>query len=182
MWPELEEVFKNKPSQQKVVEMLLEFGFAVLHEGDKARVYAAEIELPISKVARAVGVDRKVVDQTIETIVELDFLYAVFSRLKPVADISEVAKHAKTAEDKAILTKYTGRGVMEIRALSESVGIAAEATRLLADKDLSIQFMLAKDPRLSVESTLVIVTDKRIPGTVVDRLLRDPNIISVQLS
>ena len=103
-------------------------------------------------------------------------------KLVSTQDHSVSVKHAKKSPDEALLVQYIGKGVMEIKALSESVGIAAEVTRLLAEKDLSIQFMLAKDPKLSVESTMVVVTNERIPGTVVDVLLRNRNITSVQLS
>lgn len=182
MWPELENIFDNKPSQLKVVNLLLEHGFRIEMVGEKPKIFAGEIELPISKVSNAAGVDRKVVDTTISEIMANAPLYAIFSRLKPVADISEVTRHAKNTEDGNLLKNFIGEGVIEIYALSESVGIASLATKLLADEGLSIQFMLAKDPKLSVESTMIIVTDKSIPGKVVDRLLKNKNIIKVSLS
>lgn len=168
MWEEILKVFQNTPSRLKVVELMLEYGFSVGPDG----IYAGPVMLSVTKVAKAAKVDRKVVEETVRVIRKNEALMRVFSALKPVADVSDVAR----------LNKERFEGVMEIEAFSSSVGIAAKATKLIADEDLVIRFLLAKDPELSVKSTMTIVTDKKVPARILELLLRDKDIISVKLS
>ncbi len=168
MWDEIIKAFQNTPSRLKVVELLLEFGFSVHEDG----IYAGPVMLPITKVAKAAKVDRKVVEETVRDIRKNEELMKVFKYLKPVADLSEVAR----------MNKERFEGVIEIEAFSSSVGIAARATTLLAEEDLVIRYLLAKDPELSVKSTMTIVTDKKIPARILELLLRNKDVISVKIS
>ncbi len=168
MWEEILKTFENTPSRLKVAELMLEYGFSVKPDG----IYAGPVALSITKVAKATKVDRKVVEETVRVIRNNDHLLRVFEHLKPVADISDVAR----------MNKDRFEGVMEIEAFSSSIGIAAKATKLIADEDLVIRFLLAKDPELSVKSTMTIVTDKKVPARILELLLRDRDIISVKLS
>ncbi len=167
MWTKVREAFQRTPSRLKVAQLFLESGFRVTEEG----IFAGSVELSTTKIARALGVDRKVVEMTAQVILSNKSLREVFSKLKPVADVSDVARYSQS--------RY---GVMEVFAVSSAVGIAAQATSLLAKENISIRYMLCKDPVFSVESSMVIVTDRRIPGRVVDQLLANPNVISVTLS
>ncbi len=163
------DAFERTPSRLKVASTLLDYGFRVAKDG---KIYAGEIEMTNTKIARAIGVDRKVVDMCCEVILNNKELLDVFSRLKPVADISEVAR--KTGRKKL--------GVIEVRAKSSEIGIAALATKIIAEAGICIRYMLCKDPQFSVESTMTIVTNKPLSGDIVDRLLAEKNIISVTIS
>ena len=168
MWQKIINLFQNTPSRLKVIKLFLDIGIRIDADG----IYCGDIELSVSKVAKALGVDRKVVLVTAQVIRENNELFEVFSRLKPVADISDVARYDKDSFE----------GVIDIYAFSNSVGIAALATKLLADENISIRYMVARDPELSVESVMTIVTDKRPPGRLVEQLLQNPDIIKVTLS
>ncbi|HIC86797.1 MAG TPA: ACT domain-containing protein, partial [Aquificae bacterium] len=52
------------------------------------------------------------------------------------------------------------------------VGIVAGITSILAREGISIRYILAEDPELSVESKLTIVTNTKIPGKLVDEFLK----------
>lgn len=172
MWEEIKTAFDATPSRLKVVEMFLEYGFSVHEDG----VYAGPVQLSTTKLAKACGVDRKVIDVTVQDIRKNRALMAVFSNLQPVADVSEVAKYNRNRKIQGF------GGVLEIEAFSSSVGIAAKATELIKNEDLVIRYLLAKDPELSVRSTMTIVTDEPIHARVVQALLEDMDIIKVSLS
>jgi uncharacterized protein len=172
MWEEIRLEFENTPSRLKLIEMFLEFGFAIKQDG----IYAGPVQLSYSKIAKASGVDRKVIDVTVAAVRKNKALLTVFENLTPAADISGVAKYNRFAKNKGF------GGVLEIEAFSSSIGIAAKATELIKNEGLVVRYLLAKDPELSVQSTMTIVTDKPIHARVVQALLEDKDIIRVSLS
>ncbi len=168
MWQEIRSVFQTTPSRLKVVEKLLESGFKVLPDG----IYAGDVQLSTIKLARACGVDRKVVEETARDIRSNPLLLNVFQYLKPVADISDIAKYNKSGFG----------GLIEIEAISSSVGIASKVSTMISEEGLVIRYLLAKDPEISVRSTMTVVTDEPIPMHIIQQLLNDPNILKVSLS
>jgi len=168
MWKEIQNAFKGTPSRLKVVKKMLELGFKVLPDG----IYSGDVQLSIVKLARACGVDRKVVEETAKSIRETEFLSNIFGYLEPVADISRIVKYNRSGFG----------GFIEIEAFSSSVGIAAKVATMISEEGLVIRYLLAKDPELSVDSTMTVVTDKPIPMHIISRLLEDPNIIRVSMS
>ncbi|WP_202319253.1 ACT domain-containing protein [Archaeoglobus neptunius] len=165
MWKKVAEKFENYPSQIAVAREFLRLGIAV-RDG---KAYCGDIELVPTKIADAIGVDRKVVLAAIQNIEGDDELRKVFSALKPVANIAEVAR-------------LLGFGVVEVYAESHKVGIVAGVSSALAREGISIRYILAEDPELSVESKLTIVTETKIPGRVVDEILRVDGVEKVLIS
>lgn len=165
MWEKIAKKFEKYPSQIVVAKEFLRLGISV--RGGKA--YCGNIELVPAKIAEAIGVDRKVVVSTIQNIEGDEELKKVFEKLKPVADITEVAR-------------AFGYGVLEVYAESSKVGIAAGVTSALAREGILIRYLLAEDPEISVESKMVVVTDKKIPGKVVEEILRVEGVKKVVIS
>ncbi len=165
MWKKIVEKFEKYPSQIAVAKEFLRLGISV-RDG---KAYCGEIELVPTKIAEAVGVDRKVVMAAIQNIESDDELRKVFSALKPVANITEVAR-------------ILGFGVLEVYAESHKVGIVAGVTSILAREGISIRYILAEDPELSIESKLTIVTETKIPGRVVDEILKVDGVEKVVIS
>lgn len=155
MWKKIVEKFERYPSQIVVAKEFLRLGISVKN----GKAYCGEIELIPTKIAEALDVDRKVVVSAIQNIESDEELRKVFSSLRPVANITEVAR-------------ILGFGVLEVYAESHKVGIVAGITSILAREGISIRFILAEDPELSVESKLTIVTDTKIPGRLVDEFLK----------
>src|SRR5256885_10296998 len=74
MWARFRHYFKGFPAQEKVAQLMVIYGLRV-HEGS---VYAAEIKLSDTAMARAAGVDRRGVTATLGTIDKKDELRAFF--------------------------------------------------------------------------------------------------------
>ncbi len=165
MWGKIREKFEKYPSQIAVAKEFLRLGISI----KDGKPYCDNIELVPTKIAEAVGVDRKVVVMAIQNIEEDDELRRVFSSLKPVANISEVAR-------------ILGFGVLEVYAESQRPGIVAGITGILANEGISIRYLLAEDPELSVESKLTVVTETKIPGRLVDEFLKIPGVHKIVIS
>lgn len=84
----LEAYFKNYPARRKVAEFLFENGLSVKN----GKIYIKNVEVPISELARAIGVNRKIIYHTIEYI-EKTYppLKLVFERLNPLPSLIDVA-------------------------------------------------------------------------------------------
>jgi len=165
MWKKIREKFERYPSQIVVAKEFLRLGIAVKN----GKAYCGEIELVPTKIAEALGVDRKVVVSAIQNIEGDEELRKVFSSLRPVANITEVAR-------------LLGFGVLEVYAESHKVGIVAGITSILAREGISIRFILAEDPELSIESKLTVVTDTKIPGRLVDEFLKVDGVQKIVIS
>jgi len=165
MWKKIVEKFERYPSQIVVAKEFLRLGISVRN----GKAYCGDIELVPTKIAEALDVDRKVVVSAIQNIESDEELRKVFSSLKPVANITEVAR-------------ILGFGVLEVYAESHKVGIVAGITSILAREGISIRYILAEDPELSVESKLTIVTDTKIPGRLVDEFLKVDGVQKIVIS
>uniref|UniRef100_A0A7C3YE46 ACT domain-containing protein n=1 Tax=Geoglobus ahangari TaxID=113653 RepID=A0A7C3YE46_9EURY len=165
MWSKIKEKFEKYPSQIVVAKEFLKLGIAVRN----GKAYCGEIELVPTKIAEAIGVDRKVVMMAIQNIESDEELRKVFSSLRPVAYIADVAR-------------ILGFGVLEVYAESQKPGIIAGITNILAREGISIRYMLAEDPDLSVESKLTMVTETKIPGKLVDEFLKVDGVIKIVIS
>ncbi|AEA47457.1 amino acid-binding ACT domain-containing protein [Archaeoglobus veneficus] len=165
MWKRIVEKFERYPSQIAVAREFLRLGISV-RDG---KAYCGNIELVPTKIAEAIGVDRKVVIMAIQNIESDEELRSVFSSLKPVANITEVAR-------------ILGCGVLEVYADSHKIGIVAGISSILAREGISIRFILGEDPELSVESKLTVVTDTKIPGRLVDEFLAIEGVQKIVIS
>jgi hypothetical protein len=165
MWRKIRDKFERYPSQIAVAKEFLRLGISVKN----GRAYCGEIELVPTKIAEAIGVDRKVVVMAIQNIESDEELKKVFSSLKPVANIADVAR----------LLDF---GVLEVYAESTKVGIVAGITSILAKEGISIRYILAEDPELSVESKLTVVTEEKIPGKLVDEFLKVDGVEKIVIS
>ena len=154
MWKKLYSSFQKFPAQQKVAELLLMYGLRV--EGNA--VFCGNIELSHSKIARAVGVDRRAVVSTVETIEKNKDLRKIFMMLQPTCHLKEVAPHMNW-------------GVVEIIPVDASMpGILASVSSIIAKAKISIRQAIVDDFRLSKEPRLFIVTEKPLPGSMISKI------------
>jgi predicted regulator of amino acid metabolism with ACT domain len=167
MWNKIRHYFEESPSKLKVARLLVETGLRV---DDRGRTYCGEIEVPATKLAAAAGVDRRVVKETAKAILEIDELRKLFIGLRPAGPLMrEVAP-------------YLGYGVVEIRAKPSTVGIIAKVATLIADEGISIRQILAEDPEINPDPKLIVVTEKPIPGEILQELLKIPTVSKVSIS
>jgi predicted regulator of amino acid metabolism with ACT domain len=166
MWKSIAEKFKEAPAKLKVAKLLIENGLRI---GENGKIYCGDVEIPDTKIARVLDVDRRVVRETIRYIVSDEVLRKVFTRLKPAGAL---------LRDVAALFGY---GVLEIRADPSAVGIIAGVTQALAKAGISIRQIHAEDPDLNPDPKLIVIAERAVPGEVIQEILKVPNVKSVTI-
>ena len=167
MWKKIKNRFEKSPSQFKVAKLLVETGLRI---GNDGKIYCGEIEVPATKIATALGVDRRVIREMANAILKTEELKQLFANLKPAGPLlRDVAQ-------------YLGYGVVEIRAKPEAVGIIAETSTLIANEGISIRQILAEDAEVYPDPKLIIITEKPVPGELLPKLLKIPTVKQVTIS
>lgn len=163
MWDRIYSHFRGLPAQRQVVEMLLRYGLRV----EEGRLYCGDIELSLSKVARAAEVDRRAVMSAITTIGEDEELRIIFRTLQPTCNLKEMAP-------------ALGWGVVEIIPVDASQpGILAAVSSLLAAAGISIRQAIVDDVQLAEQPRLYIVTEAPLPGHLLAAMRESPGVKGV---
>jgi predicted regulator of amino acid metabolism with ACT domain len=166
MWKSVAEKFEEAPAKLKVARLLIENGLRI---GENGKIYCGDVEIPDTKIARVLDVDRRVVRETIKYIMSDEVLRKVFTRLKPAGAL---------LRDVAALFGY---GVLEIRADPSAIGIIAGVAQALAKAGISIRQIHAEDPDLNPDPKLIVITERAVPGEVIQEILKVPNVKSVTI-
>ena len=156
MYGLLEKQFKSYPMRKKVVETLLRYGLKVESGGN---IFCGPIELSPSKLARAIGVDRRVVIETAEMVANEKRLFGIFNGLQPKAFLSGAAHHL-------------GFQVLEIESEPHAVGVVSAVTKLIAGAGISIRQIIADDPDIYPNPKLTIILEKKLPPEALAKLGR----------
>lgn len=167
MWERIRTLFQRHPERLKIAEFILRNGLSI--RGD--RVWINGIEIPILKIARVAGVDRRTITQTIRAINADQQLRVIFSNLESAGPSLRAA------------AKQLGLGILEITAEDPSrTGILANASRVLADEGISIRQALVDDPELNPNPKLTLIGDRRIPGEAIPLILKVPGVSKVSVT
>ncbi|MFH1443278.1 MAG: amino acid-binding protein [Candidatus Micrarchaeota archaeon] len=166
MWKKISESFGGLPGQKAVVRKMIELGLRI---GEDGKILCGNVEVKENSLAKAVGVDRRVVRATAEGIRKERYLREVFSRIQPAGTL---------LRDVAVLM---GFGVVEIEADAMQSGIIARATSLLAEKHINIRQVYAKDPELFENPTLTIITEREIPGKLISEFKKIRGVTKVSI-
>jgi predicted regulator of amino acid metabolism with ACT domain len=167
MWSSIMQKFEKHPAQQKVIRLLFERGFQVNQDG---KVTSGKIEIPHTQLAREVGVDRRVVDSTTEAILEDPLLKNIFEKVHSMPLLRDVAPSL-------------GLGVIIIIPDDAAhSGIIADVTGVISDHGISIRQAVSDDPYFTSEPRLTIITDSKISGEVVEKLLNLKSVKGVNVS
>ncbi|WP_406671479.1 amino acid-binding protein [Methanolobus sp. ZRKC4] len=166
MWSTLLSKFEKYPAQQKVLKILFERGFQVNDEG---KVISGAIEIAHTQLAKEAGVDRRVVDSTTEAILSDELLRKIFQNVKSVPFLRDVAP-------------LLGLGVIIITP-DDAVhkGIISEVSAVIACHNISIRQAVSDDPFFITEPRLTIVTDTKVPGSIVEELLELESVRGVSI-
>lgn len=145
---EILDAFRGSPMQIAVAKMMLRHGIRVKDR----KAYCGEIEICDSAIARAAGADRRVVRATIEKISESSELSKIFSNLKNMTLLSDVAPEI-------------GCTVIEIIPTDERMpGILADIMQTVSGAGVSIKQAVVLDPAFgNDEAKLIIIFDGKIP-------------------
>lgn len=165
MWDYIEECFRSSPKRKEIASLFLVLGLSCR---DDNKVYCQDIEVPVKKIADSIGIDRRVVNETVKDIMSHEKLRHVFGGLKPRAFL----------RDSAAALDW---GVIEIEACSETVGIVAGVASLIAGENISIRQVVADDPNLFPQPKLTIVTEQKIPSELFERILEIEGVLKVSI-
>lgn len=165
MWDLLTRYFQRFPAQSRVAMTLLKYGFAVKEDG----IYADDIAIPDTALARATNVDRRIIRATVETIRREPELREVYSRLHPTCHLKDAAPVLKW-------------GVLEIvPSDAHKPGILAHVARIIAERGISIRQAIVDDPELTEEPRLWVVTESALPLDVIGEIKASPGVRSVTI-
>ncbi len=164
MWRQIAERLRDFPARLKVVRLMIEYGIGLREDG---RIVVGPIEIPDTSLARAAGVDRRVVKRTVEQLLQDPSLRKIFTGLKPAGAFL------------APIAKELGYSVLEIRADPRAPGILAAAAQAAAEHGISVRQAVAEDPELFPEPKLTLVLERPLPGDALHKLLRLPHVRSV---
>jgi Predicted regulator of amino acid metabolism, contains ACT domain len=166
MWSTLLSKFEKYPAQQKVLKLIFERGFQVNDEG---KVTSGAIEIAHTQLAREAGVDRRVVDSTTEVILSDELLRKVFQNVRSIPFLRDVAP-------------LMGQGVVVITPDDAShKGIISEVSTVIAQHNISIRQAVSDDPFFVTEAKLTIITDTKVPGSIVEELLKLDSVKGVSI-
>jgi hypothetical protein len=166
MWSNVKKYFEGHPERLKVSRVLIENGLSVKN----GRIYLNEIEIPPVRVARAAGVDRRTVKETLNAIKSNRELREIFEGIRSAGlSLKEIAKPL-------------GLGVVEITPVDAKIpGILANSAQILARNGLSIRQAIVDDPELSPEPKLTLIAEKKIPGELIPQLLNVKGVAKVSV-
>jgi predicted regulator of amino acid metabolism with ACT domain len=164
MWNSLKKHFEGYPERLKVVRILVENGLSA----KDGKIYLNQIEIPPVRIARVAGVDRRTVNETLNTIKANRELRLIFEDMRSAGhSLKEIAKPLNL-------------GVVEITPVdAKTAGILAKSATILAKAGLSIRQAIVDDPELSPEPKLTLIVEKKIPGELISELLKITGVAKV---
>jgi predicted regulator of amino acid metabolism with ACT domain len=135
----------------------------------ESNVLAGEIKISDTALARAAGVDRRVVTATIATIGSSDELKSFFDRLLPVCHLRDVAP-------------LMGWGAIEVVPTNASKpGILAGVAAIIAQAGISIRQVIMDDPEIVDDPHGFIVTEAPVPERLLPQIKQVDGVKSVVL-
>lgn len=166
MWNRISEIFASLPAQRSVARKMIELGLRIDDEG---KILCGDVEVKEISLAAAAGVDRRVVVSTVSSILSDRNLHKLFAGIQPAgALLKDIAKDL-------------GFGVVELEADAKKPSIISAATALLSGKRISIRQIYAKDPELFENPSLVIITERPIPGSLITHFSKIPGVTKVSM-
>ena len=165
MWKEISEYFKRYPAQEKVADLLMEYGLKVKPEG----IFCGEIKIPEQAVADAIKGDRRMVSATVNTILRNPKLSKIFSKLLPTAHLKDIAPDL-------------GWGVLDVAIGSETdrPGLLANIVDIISTFNVNIKQVVVEDVETPVVH-VVIITETPIPGDSLHKIRAVKGVKSVTL-
>jgi predicted regulator of amino acid metabolism with ACT domain len=157
MWSQIKEFFKELPAQQRVAQLLFERGFQVREDG---KVVSGGIEIPHTQIAKEVGVERRAVDSTVQTILLKSELTRIYTNLRQVCSLQEVAR------------EFDLSVIVFVPENASQKGIIADVTKIVSESGLSIRQALAEDPSTSEHPKLTLILEGDIPSELIGEIRR----------
>ncbi|MEM0137795.1 MAG: hypothetical protein QW608_05240 [Thermoplasmata archaeon] len=135
----------------------------------EGRIFCNDVEINNKSLAKACGVDQRVVKSVIKTISSDEELSKIFSSLESSINLKEVANKI-------------GFGVLEISAFDpKEPGIIAAVSTIIAQHGINIRQAIVEDPEFIEEPRLYIITEEIIPGEIIPKIKNLKNIKSIKI-
>ncbi len=113
--------------------------------------------------------DRRVVDMTVKRIQEEPLLKKVFGNIRSIAFLVDVAP-------------LLGLSVVIIHPMdARERGILSDVAMEIAKRGFSIRQAVSDDPYLTDDPKLTIITDKNIPGELIEEIGKLKSVKGVQI-
>jgi predicted regulator of amino acid metabolism with ACT domain len=164
MWDQIKNFFKDFPAQQRIAQLLFERGFQVREDG---KVVSGGIEIPHTQIAKEVGVERRAVDSTVQTILSKMDLKRIYTNLTQVCSLQEVAR------------EFNLSVIIFVPENATQTGIIADVTRIVSEKGLSIRQAFAEDPSISLHPKLTLILEGNIPSELINEIRKLPGTRSI---
>jgi len=161
----VKEGFIGLPSQERVAMLLLRYGIKV----EKGTAYCNNIEQSDAAIARAAGVDRRVVRSALDRISAVPELDKVFSKLQSMLLLSNVAPEINCTTVEIIPTDATMPGIL------------AGVMDVIYRGGLSVRQAVVDDPGIRTDSHLIIIVDGHIPPELLPLMKQSRGVMSVIL-
>ena len=160
---DFDRTFSRKRGQAAVAQFMLRNAIRVSEEGE---IFIGDIEIPHTPIARILGVDRRLIGQTIDTILNNDKFKRIFLNLNSTLLLRDVAPEL-------------GFGAVEIIPEdATSKGIIASVSRIIADAGISIRQITTDDPMFK-NAEMSVVTEEPLPRELIDEILKLPEVKKV---
>jgi uncharacterized protein len=164
VWSQIKRFFKDLPAQERVARLLFERGFQIRKDG---KVVSGGIEIPHTQIAKEVGVERRAVDSTVQTILLKSELTRIYMNLRQVCSLQEVAR------------EFNLSVIVFVPENAAQTGIIADVTRIVSENGLSIRQALAEDPSTSEHPKLTLILEGDIPSDLIGEIRRLPGTRSI---
>jgi len=165
MWPSVKKRFERQVVRADIVKKMIQSGIRVA-EGDK--LYVGDIEIDYTAVAKAVGVDRRVVKQTVHQIRADSYLDGIFSNITPFGSslLNVVSK--------------LGYSAIVIESDPRMPGVMAAVAAVLARHDMVIRQALAEDPDMLPDAKMILIVEGSA-ANMVQELNQLPMVRSIKI-
>jgi hypothetical protein len=165
MWQALMDHFRRYPAQERVVRLLIQNGLRI----DGETVYAGNVAVADTAIARAADVDRRIVRATVTTINADGELQRAFSRFAPTLHLKDVAPEL-------------GCGVIQITPTNaQQPGILAGVSGVISEAGISIRQAVVDDPAFTDAPRLFVVTESRVPPSLIAAIQAVPGVKAVTI-
>ena len=164
MWSQIKKFFKDLPAQQRVAQLLFERGFQVNQDG---KVVSGRIEIPHTQIAKEVGIERRAVDNTVQTILSKTELKTIYMNLRQVCSLQEVAR------------EFNLGVIVFVPKDAHQTGIISNVTRIVSESGLSIRQALAEDPSTSIHPKLTLILEGSITSDLINEIRLLPGTRSI---
>ena len=165
LWKTLEEKLGKDSKKMYVARTLFQYGLRIVNE----EIRLGDIKIPYTSLAKALGVDRRTVKETLKIISEDPFLRKFFEKLENAGPFLRS------------VSRLLGYRCLVVEVYEDKPGILARIASSLAKYNINIVQVIAEDPNLVENPKLYIIVSCNIPGETLNEILYNSNVKQVTI-